>query len=913
MGNAVRFRFLDWPLRLKMAVLLVVASVLPLSVAAVVDTIEARQGLIADAGTLLGARCDQLMREMDTFNRGYVRAVAGIARLPAVLDFYQPAANRVRFDAELAAVLDVQPQTDPNIRGIAILDPTGSVVAATDRQLIGVDLSHYQHVRRALHGDNVVSDVYMAGSEPTIAYLAPVVGRDGRPLGAAVAWVRAMALWQVARSSNELAGPGSFAELFDDQGIRIAHTYSWDIVFHPAGPLDPATVQALVAERRFGDRTRELLEDVRAFPEQFERARSSDPDRGVFRGIAPVNQKWSYGIARRFETVPWTVFYVLPEDSIKAEVTALTRRKATFAAGIIVAALLAGLLFAAVILKPIRSLAVATTSLAAGDLKARVEASRSDELGQLGVSFNTMAARIEELIRVREAQAADLEFQNRQIQEANRLKSEFLANMSHELRTPLNSIIGFADLLHDGEVGPLAGKQKDFLGNILASGRHLLRLINDVLDLAKVEAGRLEFRPEPIDPAVVLAEVVAILRTTSQSRKVAVDSLVDPRLGEVTLDPSRFKQVLYNYLSNALKFTPAGGRVTVRVRVESPELFRVEVEDTGVGIAAEDIPRLFVEFQQLDAGAAKKEGGTGLGLALTRRLVEAQGGSVGVTSKPGAGSVFHALLPRVSGRTSAPTDEPAAALRPGAATVLVIEDDPQDRAAIVHVLNTAGYAADTASTCAEAVAKCERRSYDALTLDLILPDGSGLDLLRRVRAGVNRDVKVMVITVVAERGAVAGLAVNDVLGKPCDAGALIGALERAGVTPKADNEVLVVDDDRGSLSLMAATLTRLGFQAACHFDAQRALEASRLRPPVAVVLDLLMPGMDGFQFLERFREIPACRSVPVIVWTVMDLSHQEHARLQASVQAIVPKGSGRGADLLGALQAFLPQASQTGG
>src|SRR2546425_796816 len=236
--------------------------------------------------------------------------------------------------------------------------------------------------------------------------------------------------------------------------------------------------------------------------------------------------------------------------------------------------------------------------------------------------------------------------QAEELTRAGAYKSQFLANMSHELRTPLNAILGFTQLLHEGEVGPLTDQQRDFLGNVLTSSRHLLRLINDVLDLAKVESGKLDFRPESIDLAQVTGEVGAILRTTASEEQVRVEMAIDPAIGRVVLDPARLKQVLYNYLSNALKFTPAGGVVTVRAVPEGADFFRIEVHDTGDGIQPEELPRLFVEFQQLDAGAAKKHAGTGLGLALTKRIVEAQGGTVGVRSTPGAGSVFHAVLPR---------------------------------------------------------------------------------------------------------------------------------------------------------------------------------------------------------------------------------------------------------------------------
>jgi signal transduction histidine kinase/DNA-binding response OmpR family regulator len=505
-----------------------------------------------------------------------------------------------------------------------------------------------------------------------------------------------------------------------------------------------------------------------------------------------------------------------------------------------------------------------------------------------------------------------LEQQADEITKASTYKSQFLANMSHELRTPLNAILGFTQLLHEGEVGPLNSEQRDFLGNVLTSGGHLLRLINDVLDLAKIESGKLDFRPEPIDLPQVIGELSAILRTTSADKNVRLEMEVDPAIGTVVLDPARLKQVLYNYLSNALKFTPSGGRVLVRALTEGAESFRLEVHDTGPGLQPADLGRLFVEFQQLDAGAAKKHAGTGLGLALTKRIVEAQGGSVGVRSTPGAGSVFHAVLPRqakAEARLLVPL--PMSTRREGAPEILVVEDSAADQLIIVEALSAAGFSVQTAATGAQALARFRERSFDALTLDLFLPDMSGVDLLARIRAEArNADIPVVVLTVVAEAGAVAGFTVSDVLAKPIDTAALLDALRRAGVAPERSGAVLVVDDDQGCLNLMQATLGRSGYETICRRDGEAALAAAEKSHPLAVILDLMMPGIDGFEFLERFRRTEAGRNTPVIIWTVKDLSDQDLARLRETAHAIVPKGSDGAASLLRALNGFLPRRQE---
>ncbi|MBL8685132.1 MAG: response regulator [Myxococcales bacterium] len=384
--------------------------------------------------------------------------------------------------------------------------------------------------------------------------------------------------------------------------------------------------------------------------------------------------------------------------------------------------------------------------------------------------------------------SSEVELRGRHALEASRLKSEFLANMSHELRTPLNSIIGFAELLFDGEAGPLAEQQQEFVRDILKSGQHLLQLINDVLDLSKVEAGRMEFYSENTRLSAIVDEVCSMLRNAASTKHIAVRVDAADEVDESFLDPARFKQVLFNFVSNALKFTPSGGSVVVRTRAEGAQHFRLEVEDTGVGIAAEDLDRLFVEFQQLGGGAAKLHGGTGLGLALTRRLVESQGGSIGVRSELGRGSTFYVVLPR------------------------------------------------------------------------------------RIEASAHRPDAPMTTSSHAPR------------------------------LPK----VLVVEDDPASLRLMAATLEYAGLSSVCFTDPQSALSHARSEPVSAIILDLHMPALDGFAFLRALRSDPKCTTIPVIVWSVLELTKEQLAELQRMAQRVLRK-DGVTASILRELEQLFPR------
>ena len=488
----------------------------------------------------------------------------------------------------------------------------------------------------------------------------------------------------------------------------------------------------------------------------------------------------------------------------------------------------------------------------------------------------------------------ELEQQNSLIQVANRLKSEFLANMSHELRTPLNAIIGFAQLMHDGKVGPVSPDHKEYLGDILTSGRHLLQLINDILDLSKIEAGKLEFNPESVYLPALINEVRQILHSLTATKRLFLEVEISPLVDELVIDPAKLKQVLYNYLSNAIKFTPEQGRIVIRALPEASDSFRLEVEDTGIGIRPEQMEKLFTEFQQLDASTSKKHQGTGLGLALTKKIVEGQGGRVGVQSVPGRGSVFYAILPKVAGgpKEFAESSLFSRSATPDGARVLIVEDNEKYRAWLVQILSQAGYSTDTAKTGAEALAKVDGETYSAILLDLILPDMIGWDVLHSTRTkGSNQHTPVIVVTLVTEKEIAKGFPVQDCLAKPVPPDVLIGSLRRAGLHPNgAAKKILVIDDDPNALKIASAALRSSGYEAVCHTSATAGLTAASESKFSAVVLDLLMPEIDGFEFLDRFRKRSTCPNIPVIVWTNKDITPRERDRLERSTQSIASKG-----------------------
>jgi PAS domain S-box-containing protein len=510
----------------------------------------------------------------------------------------------------------------------------------------------------------------------------------------------------------------------------------------------------------------------------------------------------------------------------------------------------------------------------------------------------TQRKRLERQLRLKNQELAQ---QNRRVEAANRMKSEFLANMSHELRSPLNSIIGFAELMYDGKLGPVAEENREFLDDILASARHLLRLINDVLDLSKVEAGRMEFRPEPVALETLVGEVRDVLRFQAVKKQLGVATEVSPELSEIVADAARLKQILYNYLSNALKFTPEGGRVTIRAKAEGEDAFRLEVEDTGIGIRPEDTVRLFQEFQQLGGDIARKSSGSGLGLALTKRIVEAQGGSVGVVSTPGQGSRFWAVLPRV-----APSG--AVATAASAPRILVVEGVRSQCAWLQLTLRRAGYAVEAAATGAEALARCRAQNFSGVAVDLLLPDTTGWEVLRSVRATApNRDTPVILLSALGGEGGVSAFPVHDFLARPVEAGRLLAALQRAGVRGAETCKVLVVDDDPEALREAEGVLNQHGYVIVCRSSLAAGLAAAAEVKPAAVIVGLLMRDLEELGTLFRLRRPSNGRRSQLFVWAGRSLTREDRERLDSLSRKLALRSKRGPEALLGELAAALRQ------
>ena len=483
-----------------------------------------------------------------------------------------------------------------------------------------------------------------------------------------------------------------------------------------------------------------------------------------------------------------------------------------------------------------------------------------------------------------------LSMQNREVERANRLKSEFLASMSHELRTPLNTILGFSELLSEESAGALNDKQKRFVTHIHRDAHHLLELINDILDLSKIEAGRLELHLENFPLAVPAAEVLTSIRPLAANKGISLDSDLDTTL-VLNADRVRFKEILFNLLSNAIKFTPPEGRVWIESSIADGSIV-ILVGDTGIGIAPEDQQEIFESFRQASATTKGVREGTGLGLAITKRLVEQHGGRIWLESEPGKGSRFYVTFPMVEMESAEAESE--VSVEPARTAPLVLAASPRAaiRDNIATWLTRGGFEAATAASGADAVQKAGKLRPNLILLDIEISGKSGWETLHDLKTSPGTSsIPVIIVSPTDERKMGTALGAADALVKPLSSESVLGAVRHALKSEDALH-VLVVDDDPVMRQLISDTLLTEGhtpIPAGNAKEALRMLAASRVD---AVVLDLMLPGRNGFDVLREIRADESRATLPVLVLTVKDLSDRER-QILASLQApVFEKGPG---------------------
>jgi signal transduction histidine kinase/DNA-binding response OmpR family regulator len=501
-----------------------------------------------------------------------------------------------------------------------------------------------------------------------------------------------------------------------------------------------------------------------------------------------------------------------------------------------------------------------------------------------------------------------LEESNARLKEASTHKSVFLANMSHELRTPLNAIIGFSELLVDAPPGQYNdASRKRFQEQILTSGRHLLGLINDILDLSKVEAGQMDLRLQPVAVAEIVEQVASTVEPLVNKKNIKLEGDAAPA-GDMIADAGKLKQMLLNLVSNAIKFTPDGGTVRVTA-TRNASAVEISVSDTGIGISEADQKNIFKEFHQVDPGPGRKHEGTGLGLALTKRFAMLHGGDLRVQSRPNEGSVFTLTLPLhplAPARVSAVDEAALLAGRSSGAMVLVVEDDPPAAELLTRQLASAGYRTTVVRTGTEALAKARELRPSAITLDIILPDIDGWEVMTKLKSDPRTSaIPVIVVSIVDNPELGVALGAVDYFVKPLDAKELIRRLHQFDFKRslgKEDVNVLVVDDENANREWLTRVLEPAGFNVLSASGGREAIQLAKSRAPDLVLLDLMMPEVTGFDVVEALRSNEATQETPIMILTAMNLTEAEKEHLRGRVSSILTRGSVGASDIVSMLK-----------
>ncbi len=532
----------------------------------------------------------------------------------------------------------------------------------------------------------------------------------------------------------------------------------------------------------------------------------------------------------------------------------------------------------------------------------KVNAFTADDRRLLSTLAGNLAAFLERARLFEEVEAAQAELKqhaqaleeaNKRLQELDRLKSQFLANMSHELRTPLNSIIGFSEVLYDGLVGDMTAEQRDCLNNIRISGEHLLSLINDILDLSKIEAGHIDLNLTTFEVNQLIEEIQATIMPMIEEKSQTLNVALANELPPLTADHVRVRQILLNLLSNAHKFTPEEGKIKLTCRVADSSAMLFSVEDTGIGIKPEDQELIFEEFRQVDGSHTREVSGTGLGLAISQRLVEMHGGRIWVESEYGEGSTFSFLLPVAGPTEEEPSTAQEAELH-DTRTVLIVEDSPQFSNLLSFYLRQEGYEPVHYGRGEGVVEQARKLRPLFITLDLMLPQKSGWEVLQALKSDPQtKDIPVLVVSALEDGDLALSLGAVDYMVKPVsleDLQGILGHLPRS--EPRSRRvSVLLVDDDPEIVPLLQEMLCKDHYEVLPAYDGEEGLDLARREQPDVILLDLMMPEMSGFEMLERLRADDDLADIPVIVLTAKDVTSKDRKRLDDQIQTLMRKSA----------------------
>lgn len=486
--------------------------------------------------------------------------------------------------------------------------------------------------------------------------------------------------------------------------------------------------------------------------------------------------------------------------------------------------------------------------------------------------------------------------------EADRAKSEFVSTVSHELRTPMTAIKGYTDLLHAGAAGPINAEQKRFLTTIKGNTDRLTALINDLLDISRMETGRVRFEPRPLQIGEVIADVVNVLAGSAEEKQQSLTYEVAAGLPDIMGDQDRLNQVLTNLVGNAIRYTPDGGEIDVRAYLVERAV-RIDVRDSGIGIAPEDMGHIFERFYRADHPLVQEARGTGLGLSIVKMFVEMHGGRIWVESEPERGSTFTFILPIPAAEEEA--QRPAVGLLTAHVRSILVVDDDRDAADVSRRhLENSGYKVVVVGRGRAAEDWAEENRPDLILLDLILPDVSGLDVLRALKkSNITADIPVVVQSIVPDDGTAWDLGAVDYLTKPVKREDLLHSVEQALTW---QGRVLIVEDDSDTVDLLEAAMRQIGFTPLVAADGYEALTMTRRHRPDLILLDLRLPGMDGFEALTHLKRDAVTQTIPIIAISahVADTERERKRLLALGAAAFLPKPFSIG-DLLSEIEAAL--------
>ncbi len=907
-----------------------VIAVLPLVIAIYLTFATSESSLRKEINSNLLAIADSKARQIETYALERKRNVSALAHLPNVVssidELNEAYRKRGINTAEYQAAADkVGPFFSYYIQefgysNVFLVTVAGDALFSAKPGVAGLGANYYDEPYRSSQlgqafdraktlKETQISDFdYFASTGQPAAFVAAPIFNGNSVIGAVVLQLSNQEVYKVV---NDYSGLGETGETV------VGHLTGQEVLF--VTPTRHDLQAAFQRKVRLGSQEATLLEKA----VQGSQGQAVGTD---YRGQEVV-AVWRY-----LPAFQWGM--VVKIDSAEAFASINNQRTTVMILGavMLVVVTLVALLVARTISEPLIRLTRSARLIAGGDLNQRVAVKGNDEVGELTEAFNRMTSdlkhsyeSIEETVRQRtlELQQTNIELdRERQASEAsNRAKSTFLANMSHELRTPLNAIMGYSEMLQEeaaemGQENILPDLQK-----IHGAGKHLLNLINDVLDLSKIEAGRMELYLETFEVRAMIRDVVMTIQPLIKKNKNSLILDCPDDLGLMEADLTKVRQALFNLLSNASKFTE-NGTITLQVAREnlnpnpksseqssqietqssvrpspnggSPQSFIFRVTDTGIGMSQEQATRLFQPFIQADVSTTRKYGGTGLGLTISQKFCVMMGGSIEVSSRPGQGSTFTIKLPARVRQVKADLIDVSVSnpelASPTIGTVLVIDDDPVVCDLIKRFLEKEGFRVENAASGEEGLRLARQLKPIAITLDVMMPGHDGWDVLTRLKNDPElADIPVIMLTIVDDRNLGFALGANDYLTKPIHRDRLIAVLNKYR-KDHTHYSVLVVEDDPLSRSMMLRMLEREGWSVEEAENGRVALQRVAESKPELILLDLMMPEVDGFQFVAELRKQEEWRSIPIVVITAKDITIEDGLRLNGYVERVIQKG-----------------------